>query len=542
MNRLRLFSLMVLCLFVAGLGTHFPSRSAAAEPKLNYFFPAGATRGKTTQVNASGTFGNWPVQAWVNRPGLTVTAAEKKGQLQIEVDAQATGGIYWVRLFDKEGASSLRPFLVDSLPEQLETEPNDSPKDAQAIVLPQIVNGKLSKKGEVDGFAVQLKQGETLVASLEGNFFLNSPMDSVLQLTDAQGYVIQQNNDARGLDPQIIYTAKTDGTYLVRAFAFPSAPNSTIGFAGADTYLYRLTLTTGPYLDHSIPLVALTNEPTAVELVGWNLPKTLTKKLLSADEAAHGFVSHPDVAGYWPLSNSNSFKMITESKPEDDQAQLLSLPVIISGKLALKGEKDRYRFQATKGQKISFKLRSHSIGFPLDAVIEIIDPAGKSAEYDDASKLKDPVVSYTVKSDGELQVVVKDLHGRGGLRFPYELTVSEVRPDFTLTVDSDLSKIKSGESQEITVKVNRTDGFKLPIEIQAIDLPEGITMTPVTSSGEGDTAKEVKLKLTATKESASGAFRIQGKATAEESTISHNARFTIKDRSDTLDWLWVTVE
>ncbi|MGY8769347.1 MAG: hypothetical protein ACKVH8_13095 [Pirellulales bacterium] len=542
MSRIRLFPCLVFCLVVVVLAAHSPNATSAAEPVLKYFFPAGLTRGKTAEVTASGTFGNWPVQAWVNRPGLTVTAAEKKGQLQIAIDPQALGGVYWVRLFDKEGASSLRPFLVDSLPELLETEPNNSPKEAQAIELPQLVNGKLSKSGDVDGYAVQLKEGETLVASLEANFLLNSPMDSVLQLTDSKGYVIQQNNDARGLDPQIIYTAKKEGTYLVRAFAFPSTPNSTIGFAGADTYLYRLTLTTGPFLDHSMPLIRETGKQTTLELAGWNLSDPTNKIALKADESQHGYVSHPEVAGFWHFSDSNSIPVITEDKQELGEPQQLSLPVIISGKLASKGEKDQYRFQATKGQKISFKLRSHSIGFPLDAVLEIIDPAGKSAEYDDASKLKDPVVSYTVKSDGEYQIVVKDLHGRGGLRFPYELTVSEVQPDFTLTVASDLAKIKPGESQEITVKVNRTDGLKLPIEIQAIDLPEGIMMTPVTSAAEGDSAKEVKLKMTATKESTSGPFRIQGKVVSKESTISHNARFTIKDRSDTLDWLWITVE
>ena len=63
--------------------------------------------------------------------------------------------------------------------------------------------------------------------------------------------MLEQMEDTLWFDPRIVFTAPEDGTYYVRTFAFPADPNSTIQFAGAASYIYRLTLTTGPFVDHS---------------------------------------------------------------------------------------------------------------------------------------------------------------------------------------------------------------------------------------------------------------------------------------------------
>ncbi len=112
----------------------------------------------------------------------------------------------WVRLYDEEGATSLRPFLVGALPELVEVEPNDDPRRPQAVAAPRVVvNGRLAKPGDVDGFAVKLDQGETLAADLEADRHIGSPMDAVLQVVSAEGFVLAQNNDTVGRDPRIGY-------------------------------------------------------------------------------------------------------------------------------------------------------------------------------------------------------------------------------------------------------------------------------------------------------------------------------------------------
>src|SRR5207247_2637205 len=177
--------------------------------------------------------------------------------------------------------SALKPFIVGTLPEIVESEPNDAPDKPQVVEPRILVNGKLGKTGDVDGYGVQLKRGDTLVASLQANAVLGSPMDAVMQICElvdrtsaspsgVEAFIVAQNHDAIGLDPQVAFTAPRDGAYLVRLFAFPATPDAAVRFAGGDDHIYRLTLTTGPFLDHALPL-AVPKEESQVELTGWNL-------------------------------------------------------------------------------------------------------------------------------------------------------------------------------------------------------------------------------------------------------------------------------
>ena len=59
---------------------------------------------------------------------------------------------------------------------------------------------------------------------MQANFVIGSPMDAVLQIVDARGTVMSQNDDDLRLDPRVTFTAPDDGTWFVRTFAFPAAP------------------------------------------------------------------------------------------------------------------------------------------------------------------------------------------------------------------------------------------------------------------------------------------------------------------------------
>src|SRR5262249_4874955 len=73
-------------------------------------------------------------------------------------------------------------------------------------------------------------------------------------------------------DPRLVYTATKDGRYVVRLFAFPSIPDATIEFRGGPDYLYRLTVTTGPFISHAVPLSVSQADLRAVRVFGWNVP------------------------------------------------------------------------------------------------------------------------------------------------------------------------------------------------------------------------------------------------------------------------------
>ena len=86
------------------------------------------------------------------------------------------------------------PYAVDTLPECNETESNNTARQAQEIDLPKIINGRIDKPGDVDVFRLKGRAGDKVVAEVYARC-LNSPLDSLLRLTDASGKVLQWNDD-----------------------------------------------------------------------------------------------------------------------------------------------------------------------------------------------------------------------------------------------------------------------------------------------------------------------------------------------------------
>ena len=111
-----------------------------------------------------------------------------------------------------------------------------------------------------------------MVADLLGNDILGSPMDAVLQVHSENGFIMAHADDSPKFDPRLAFTPSKDGDYFVRVFAFPATPNSSIRYAGGADYIYRLTLTTGPYALHPLPFVRTEGQPTKLKLIGWNQP------------------------------------------------------------------------------------------------------------------------------------------------------------------------------------------------------------------------------------------------------------------------------
>jgi hypothetical protein len=86
------------------------------------------------------------------------------------------------------------PYAVDTWPDCTENQANDSIKTAQSLTLPMIVNGRIEKSGDIDIFKINAKAGDEISAEVFARR-LNSPLDSLLRVTDASGQVIEWNDD-----------------------------------------------------------------------------------------------------------------------------------------------------------------------------------------------------------------------------------------------------------------------------------------------------------------------------------------------------------
>lgn len=522
---------------------------SAAPPNVTALFPAGCQVGQAIEVTAQGPLGEKP-QSWISREGLKIELAESGNKFKVIVAENAAPGLCWIRFFNAEGASPLRPFVIGTLPEVAEKEPNNSAKEAQKLESSQVVvNGVLDKGGDVDTFAVSLKAGQTLVASLMAKGTLGSPMDGVLQVLGPRGFVMEHNDDDHGFDPQIVFTAPSDGEYGVRVFAFPETANSSIAFAGGANFIYRLTLTTGPFVDHAEPMsvgrLAGTGEtPVAqrLRLHGWNLPPELAE--VSVDATA----SDPFVVRHVLLGNTLTLPVephpsVVELTERPAEPQEIALPSSMTGVIGKPGEVDLFRLKLAAKQAIVIRTDARTAGSPLDPVLRILKSDGSQLqEVDDGTKGDfDPDANFTAPAEGEYRVAITDRFGLGGPRFFYRLTALPSQPDFELRVAADSFVLTPDKPLEIPVTVDRQRGFAQEIEVAVTDLPEKVTAEPVVSAKDGDSAKSVKLVLKAEAGvTFSGLIHIRGRVKSEP-PVEKPASATLTAFNTTTRELWLTV-
>jgi hypothetical protein len=171
------------------------------------------------------------IQGW-NLEGTELTPAA----------AGAGPGIQLLSASKKEFVSNRVPFALDTLPEVNEQEPNNDQATAQKVTLPVIINGRIGKPDDCDVFQFTGKANDTLVAEVRARR-LDSPLDSVLKLTDASGKLLAFNDDTEDLgaginthhaDSYLTATLPADGTYYVRI--------GDTARQGGDEYGYRLRL------------------------------------------------------------------------------------------------------------------------------------------------------------------------------------------------------------------------------------------------------------------------------------------------------------
>ena len=164
---------------------------------------------------ASGNFAGWAVERMTSGPGTRPCADSLSAAASPTAAKEAEPGVYWLRAYNADGASSLRPFIVGTLVDVAEKEPNDDLRKTQSVDHGAVVNGKLEKPGDVDCYAVSLKKGQTLVASLEAHHTLRSPMDAILQIVSTDGFVldeiVQNRRDTKAAKRLLIRLLKKAG-------------------------------------------------------------------------------------------------------------------------------------------------------------------------------------------------------------------------------------------------------------------------------------------------------------------------------------------
>ncbi len=504
--------------------------AANAQVELERLYPPVVAAGSTSTIKADGKFPVWPLNIVCDRADVSLTCGEKAGEFQVIVSQDAAPGAAWLRLHDTKATTSLVPLLIERSTVTLDVEPNDTLSKALAVSCPVVIAGRLEKNGDVDMWKFQASRGQQLVVSISANRLLNSPMDAVLQLLDTQGNVLAQADDDRGLDPQLIYEASADTEFLLRLFAFPETPNSTIGFAGGANFNYVLKLTNAAFVDHLLPFDDVPVETLKRIPFGWNLPADPACLTFTATEVSPPLNYLADSMGWqWQPAISSEVGTYKFDTQLLESVEPISVPLKVYGHIAEPNELDRVRIKVKAGESYRARVWSRAFGFLLDSVLRVVKPDGSElARNDDAERSQyDAAVEFKSDIDGELVVELSDLAGSGSLRHAYALEIVESKPRVNLTIEADHFVVEAGKSIEIPVKIQRQYGYAQKLELVATNLPAGVSVEKATSEPKGDSSKSVKLKLLAAADASTFQGPIQFIATQLEGDKQSQAALPI---------------
>lgn len=517
----RLFPLLGMLMLYATPGlAQFP------EHRLLSIYPNGGQAGENVELTVTGTDLEGVDGLRFDHPGLR--GFQIKGPaFRVAIAPGTPEGPHEVRLQGRLGISNPRTFFVGSRSEVHEIEPNNTPAAANPVAPGTVVNGRLEASPDVDCFAFDGKHAQRVRINLSAGR-LDSPLSATLRVFDLSGRELATSASEAERDPVLEAILPADGRYVIEVHD--------VVYAGSPAHSYRLTIDDAPRLVALSPLAATPGVETTFTLFGrglggevaqsgqvdgapiesksltWTPPAEASNALgidpLGVSEAGRrGWLTPAEWFG--PVANrlfiaEAKAPVSLESEPNGfESPQVVSPPCDVSATFGIEGDVDVYQFAAKKGAVWLIEALAERNGSLADPgfVIQKVNEKGEAQEliaaqdlngtvpgFADADRSDDTWLRWQAPEDGTYRVVASDLYGsqRGDLRLTYRLVIRPERPDFHLFVmaptDAAMNPsgvtLRAGGRASVQILTQRVDGFTGPIQVEAIDLPDGVTAAP----------------------------------------------------------------
>jgi hypothetical protein len=478
---------------------------AAELPGTQYVFPLGGQRGTQVAVRIGGYYLHEGASFAVNGPNVAASprierteriwfegpliyqpASQGKEDYpadyagRIDINPDAAPGIRRWSVHTPQGVTPGLPFLIGRFPQVVEQEVDGKPIPV-AVTLPTVVNGRIFPRQDVDIWTFDALAGQTVTCAVLAAR-VGSPLVSRLEIRDPSGKPVGEDVGSTAGDAFVQFRAPVSGRYAVHIHD--------ADFAGLQHHVYRLLITSGPFVNGVFPLGGRRGESLTVALRGVNLPTT-TADIRVPDNAGDVVWWHPEGFGAdelgIPLEISNASAM-NEIEPNDATANPQALAwsegqeIVVDGRVDSPGDVDQFAIDAKPGTPVRVFVRAAALGSLLDSVLTVIGPNGQVvAQADDANGNPDASLTFTPPLEGRYLVAVRDrIAHRGGPEYAYRLhvAVGEERPavPFTLRLGSDVLNIDRGGQGTLKVDVQRF-GFNDPIELACDGLPADVTIS-----------------------------------------------------------------
>ena len=531
-------------LFLAGLISPCSAQQVPTEPASTHIFPAGGRRGTVVPVRVGGEFlppytrfrlvgdkvtappelvekvtGNYEPSPR-RKPGNSPITYPREWKSEIAIAADAPLGQTLWRVSSASGGTGGRPFIVGDLPEFIESESNSLPDRAEHIDLPVTINGQIAGERDLDYFRFEAAAGEVVSLDIAAAR-LGSPLDPVVEIHDMHGRNQAVEEMRVGSDPVLAFRVPATGEYRLLV--------SNLNFRGGPQYVYRITISSAPYVTFAFPPGGQTGHSDTIELFslsGTGTLRSTPEKICFPAGAAGAFVFTPARPTVNAVSlEATAFPVVVETEPNDSvaSATAVSGPTVVYGRLSPGGDDDWYAFPAGKDQPLTVECQPFPRGAGSLPMLSLCDAnGGELAKASTVELLPKPCrLEWRAPSDGKYFVRVRDVR-RGRAVALYRLEIRPTRPDFSLTAVADCANLVQGARGELELRIDRQGGLTGPIDLTVEGLPEGVRAEPAQIPAGQEIAKLAFVAIDDTRPGDS-IIRISASAKVGEETISRVA-------------------
>ncbi|MFP6762463.1 MAG: hypothetical protein VB858_02555, partial [Planctomycetaceae bacterium] len=434
-----------------------------------------------------GSFGgSWKLAGDVKDNGSN--AAEVTWDVSLPADSPI--GIHGIRVATPGGVSALKLVLVDDLPSIAQAGGNTKLESAQEVTVPVAIDGTVQNL-QVNYYRFQAEAGRKISIEAVARR-LGSALDPIVRLLDSKGRELAWSDDEAGLrsDSRLCYTIKAAGQYIVEV--------RDIAYKGGGGHFYRLRIGDFPCISAPYPMAVQRGAGGDLAFIGKDTQGVAAVKFNPTTPLNWASVSARREGGQssgFTLTRISDAAQDLEAEPNNELAGAtrIELGHGINGRIDQAGDIDHFIFAAKKGQKMRFKAITRRQGSPCSVYMRLLNATGGQVAAKEDFGVGDAAFDYTFPADGDFVLSVEELHGNGGPEYSYHVDVSPPRTGFSLTAANTLN-VGAGATSLVSVGVVRS-GYTGPIQIAAIDLPDGVSSNP-TIAGNGQNS--VMLSVTST--------------------------------------------
>lgn len=404
----------------------------------------------------------------------------------------------------------------------------NAPNVQTTISLPATLNGQILP-GDSDRYRFQARQGQQLVVEVSARSLIPYLSDAVpgwfqaaVTLLDGDGKQVAYEDDFRfHPDPLLHCEIPKDGEYTLEV--------RDALHRGREDFVYRVAIGELPYVTGIFPLGGQSGTKTTLELTGWNLPVTNLTGIAQAPGLRPIFVRKGTF-----ISNRVPFAVDTlpersETEPNNDaaDAQHVTLPVIINGRIDRSGDVDVFCFAGRAGQQVVAEVKARRLDSSLDSALKLTDATGQQIAFNDDHEDKgagltthhaDSRLSTTLPADGLYSLYLVDEQQQGGTAHGYRLHLTMPQPDFELRVVPSAINARAGTTVPVTVHVLRRDGFAGEITLALKEAPKGFELAGARIPAGHDTVR-MTLSVPAKAPSTPFRFSVIGRANIQQREV-----------------------